>query len=81
LVCNFVGKHENLTEDDVIQHARNLKHWEWEAMTKGAANRSQRLVLQRIKPTLEFMKELGERTPLESVVAKAQKKVRWRFVD
>jgi hypothetical protein len=81
LVCMFVGKDEFPIEDDVIQHARDLKKWEWDAMLKVPANRRHQLVLQRIKTTLQFMKELGEGTPLESAVAKAQKKLRWRFAD
>ena len=71
LVCNFVGKDEFPTEDDVIQHARNLKQWERDA---GG------FVLQDIKTTLHFMKEFGEGTPLESAVRNAQKKLRWRFI-
>jgi hypothetical protein len=78
LVCTFVGKDEFPTEDDVIQHARDLKQWELDARTKDPARHS-RLVLQRVKTTLEFMKELGAATPLEAAVAKAQKKLRWRF--
>jgi hypothetical protein len=74
VVCNFVGKDEFPTEDDVIQHARDLKQWELKAGTRP-------LVLQRIKDTLHFMKEFGEGTPLESAVRKAQKKLRWRFFD
>jgi hypothetical protein len=79
LVCNFVGKDEFPTEGDVIQHARNLKRWDLEQWRKNPAG--ERPVHERVKLTLHFMREFGERTPLENIVAKAQSKVRWRFFD
>jgi hypothetical protein len=66
LVCMSVGKDEFPTEDDVIQHARDL------ISQPGFA-------LKSVKDTLHFMREFGEGTPLEAAVAKAQKKLRWRF--
>jgi hypothetical protein len=75
LVCTFVGKDEFPTEDDVIQHAKDLQKWEWDARTRDAARHS-RLVLQDIKTTLQFMKEFAEGTPLEAAVVKAQKSER-----
>jgi hypothetical protein len=72
LVCMFVGKDEFPTEDDVIQHAKDLQRWERDARTRDPS-RHPRLVLQDIKTTLQFMKECTEGTPLEAVVLKAQK--------
>jgi hypothetical protein len=81
LVCMFIGKDEFPTEDDVIQHVRDLKKMEREAMLKSPADRRRQLGHQHIKVSLQFMREFSERTPLEAVVARAQKKLRWRFVD
>lgn len=75
LVCTFVDKDESPTEDDVIQHAKDLQKWEWDARTRDAARHS-RLVLQDIKTTLQYMKEFAEGTPLEAAVVKAQKSER-----
>ena len=72
LVCMFVGKDEFPTEEDVIQHAKDLGRWEWDAWKK-EPSRHRRLVLQEIKTTLQFMKDFAGGTPLEAVVVKAQK--------
>jgi hypothetical protein len=80
LVCMFVGKDEFPTDVDVIQHARDLKKWEWEASRRDPSKYGQ-LALQHMSSTLHFMREFSEATPLEPVVAKAQNRFRWRFWD
>lgn len=66
------GKDEFPTEDDVIQHVKDLQKWEWDA-SKKEPSRHSRLVLQDTKTTLQFMKEFAEGTPLEAAVLKARK--------
>jgi hypothetical protein len=80
LVCMFVGKDEFPSDDDVIQHARDLKKWEWEASRRDPSKYGH-LALQHTSSTLHFMRELSEATPLEPAVAKAQNRFRWRFWD
>ena len=80
LICSFVGKAENLTDEDILQHARDLKRWESHAPRVMPNGQPRRLALQDVKTTLRYMLEFGAGTPLESLVATTLKKLRWRFI-
>lgn len=80
LVCSFVGKVENLTEEDILQHARDLKQWESHAPRIMRDGKPRPFALQDVKTTLRYILEFGAGTPLESLVATTLKKLRWRFI-
>jgi hypothetical protein len=74
LVCNFAGKIDNLTEEDILQHARDLKQWFIAPRVQRPNNQTPPKFCQDVKMTLDFMRDFGRGTPLISLLDKIRKK-------
>lgn len=72
LVCNFAGRIDDLTEDDVLQHARDLKRWFNNPLRPQPSGEPK--YCQDINQTLEYMREFGRGTPMVALVDSIRKK-------
>ena len=74
LVCNFAGRTDDLTEDDVLQHARDLKRSFNNPRRPQPSGQPK--YCQNINQTLEYMREFGRGTPMVGLVDSIRKRRR-----